>query len=665
MRLSRRQGLQLMLGAAQTVFLGAAGRAPDGAVATSDAYSQTVLGLSGLVAYWRLGQDRVGTGLQDASGNGHDGSYPAAPASFGATELAGAIAVSDGEAVDFGATGYGEVAHDVAFELTRGTLSFYFKAAQAAIDHEHRPLTKNVTGNSAGDFGLQLLSGGVLRLLVQNGTDTVELTTPAGIIEAGVEYHVAVMWDEILIWLMLDGRMVHWTRNDILGAGPWDLTQNTAAWQFARGFDGTLADVVLDEVALYDRRLRWDEIDQLSEWARGLAYDPTPETSEEVGTASAIATALQNNVAPGYHILVQPGTYDFASVGAFTVSGSGAKRRPCVLRARGGAGTVTLQNFEPTLTGRWVVFADMTMQQCENEFNGRYLRMTRILADDLSGANGSDSIANGWMEECKGMFCRVDHCELTDPVNTNPGIMIHLRIDPVTHLEGYGWLVDHNYCHDVLGGTGGREFFAPGQNPDDGLLDMAETVYRNYGENQTSDREFITTKSSLHLYYGNTWLKSFDSDPGENYHRQGSRCWHESEWYEVRTRVLGADNVLIGCHTTEDIRLHTANVTMADQKSGSYSGSPYPQCQDNMLIGVTTGGGGEEILIGFHNTSIGDLHVLRAEAHDCEGVTVDTGWADDTVQSGTAPVPYTAAVKLTTSDVGPSAVDPLVPPGWI
>ena len=81
------------------------------------------------------------------------------------------------------------------------------------------------------------------------------------------------------------------------------------------------------------------------------------------------------------------------------------------------------------------------------------------------------------------------------------------------------------------------------------------------------------------------------------------------------------------------------------------------------LVGVTVGGGAQ-VLIGFHSTSIGDLHVRRARAHACQNVTVNGSWADNTVQSGIAPVPYTAAVKLTTSNVGRSAADPLVPSGW-
>lgn len=656
-----------MLGAAQTVFLGAAGCATDGAVATSDAYAQTVLGLPGLVAYWRLGQDRVQTGLRDASGNGHDGSYPTAPASFGASELAGAINTSDGEAVDFGATGYGEVAHDAAFELARGTLSFYFKATQTAIDNEHRLWNKNVTGNNAGDIAFRLVSGGGIRAFFQDGSTTEGVETPAGVIEAGVEYHVAIMWDEISVWLMLDGRMVDWMRNDL--AFHWDLTANSAAWQFGQDFDGSLADVVLDEVVLYNRRLTWAEIDTLSEWARGLAYPTTPETSEMVTSTAELSTAI-DGAGPGHHIILADSGSPYTGL-TKTIDESGAKRRPIVIRPET-PGAVTLQDCQLDVEGSWIVFADLHIPQCQIFARGgsHHCRVTRCTSDDLEGPGGAASFEDGFTRY-RGHFWRFDHNDVSH--EQTHSMSTPFPLDP--RDEGGGtplWarfgLYDHNYCHDFADVSGDREAYlvASSGASGDPIALVGGTFYRNYNTRLDNDEENVSIKSSLHLFIECT--EEAGAQNNNNYHRQSKLCWVEQCWFETDMRILGYDTVYIGCHHDDDTEIWMGSISRDDWEAG-LSSSHYPAAEELLMIGCTTGSG-DELRVGLAGSSSwdDDGHIIRNPVfRECGTVNVvNASRVEGLVETGagTAPIPYTAAVKLTTADVGPGADDPLVPPGY-
>lgn len=106
-------------------------------------------------------------------------------------------------------------------------------------------------------------------------------------IEAGTEYHVVVMWDELAVWLVLDGRVLTWSM-----AHQGGLTGNTDPWEFGRTFwNSTDSDVTIDEVALFDRRLTWPEIDLLSQYVRGIGYDPGAMSDTVVSTVGGIEAA--------------------------------------------------------------------------------------------------------------------------------------------------------------------------------------------------------------------------------------------------------------------------------------------------------------------------------------------------------------------------------------
>ena len=216
----------------------------------SDAFSETITGISNLVAYWRLGDTSTAL-LLDSSGNGRNGTYPETPTAFSAAGLT--WQASDSKAVNFGGAGYGQVAHHASFATARGTLCGYFKVNSLAA--------ARTFVNKGTSFVLQALTTGALQLTVGSTT----IASVAGIIETGVEYHIAVMWDQVAIWLVLDGRVVVWSRLHTAG-----LTSNSSAWQFARTTAGANSTVQADEIALYSRRL------DLGRARRGQRVHPRP-----------------------------------------------------------------------------------------------------------------------------------------------------------------------------------------------------------------------------------------------------------------------------------------------------------------------------------------------------------------------------------------------------
>lgn len=632
-----------------------------------DAYAAAVAGIGGLVAYWRLGETTAGT-LLDSSGNGHHGSYGGSP-TFAAPGLTAPWQASDGRALDFAGMGHGTVAHGVTLAPARGTLGFYARPSATALAGAHFWVSKDADGTGANQLTVYALSDGTLRARFQDGGAlTVQLDSHPGVIEAGVEYHVVVMWDELAVWLVLDGRVLTWSM-----AHQGGLTGNTDPWQFGRTFwNSTDSDVTIDEVALFDRRLTWPEIDLLSEYVRGIGYDPGAMSDTLVSTVGGIEAALAA-AGPGERILVADGTYD--GVGPLTLSNSGAKWSPIVLAPQNPGG-VTFTNAFITLRNRWFVIDGINLNGSQSRPRAsdcRYWRVTRSTTTDLSGPNGGTTTNDGFMSSIYGCFGRSDHHALQHAPTSEIGIIHHIRVEQSGDLAGNDALLgSYNlFDHCAVGPIDGsanntREFLAIGANPIDGRQWMGTTCYRNRGVQQLSDREYVSVKSSGNLFIGNTWYGPVNPSPGENYHRHGGYSWCESEWYEIRTRILGARSVYIGCHATEDVRFWTGDIAFENWNAGEVldqSSANYPQCWENVVVGCTLGGSAVIYVGAFVGTAREEI-VTGTILYDCPAATIDGTWSTGTVESPTAPVPYTAAIELSPADVGPGAADPLVPPGW-
>lgn len=629
-----------------------------GGTPPDDDYAAVVTGLAGggPVAYWRLGDTAAAT-LADATVNNYDGSYPVAPLAFGAPSLT--WQGSDGRAVNFGGNGYGQVAHNAAFATARGTLCGYFTANTLTAGR--------VFVNKGTGFVLQALANGTLQLIMGGAT----LSSAAGVIEAGVEYHIAVMWDQVAVWLVLDGRVLVWSRAHTTG-----LTGNAAAWQFARSTGGANQNIQADEIAFFDRRLSWAELDEVSEFIRGLPYDPTPETSEIVDTVGELDAALDTGgAAAGHHILVGPGTYTNLNV-TIPAARSGLKRRPIVVRPQNGVGTATLANPTITFNGpRWIVFDGFNMTSPTFNFGDdttRYIRCTRNTVDTV----------NGDVFNAQGMFCRFDHNDMSD-MQTTAQTHFFKIVPAVGSARCHYNLADHNYLHDTISiGNNAHEVFTLGTATPHHNVFVAFTLYRNLLDNTGAEGEIISTKSKGNIYIGNTNIDQLQRPYPTYIGRHGPQTWIESEWMEdlgtntaqvnagSGARIIGGDNVVIGCHVLRAaIRLWMGDVTEAAYAAGADTNDPaiaggYPACHNCLIIGCTRAADGKSWIIIGHSAQLANtVDVTDTEIDETPDIIHNAANTNGITTSPTARIPFTPAVRLTTANVGPAAADPLVPTG--
>lgn len=618
---------------------------PELIITYTDAYATVITGVSGLTAYWRLGDTSAAT-LADSSGNGYNGSYPIAPAAFQDSPLT--WQTSDGKAVDFGGTGYGQVCHNAAFATARGTLGGYFKANSLAA--------AQTFVNKGSGFVLQTLANGTLQLTIGSTT----ISSVSGMIEAGVEYHIAVAWDQVAIWLLLDGRVMTWSRGHTAG-----LTGNSSNWQFGRTTGGANSNVRADEIAVFNRRISWEELWKVSEHIAGVPYNPTPETSQTVNSAAALDTALETGgSAPGHHILVAPGTYTNLNA-TMPAARSGLKRRPIVVRPQNGPGTATLANPNIVVQGRWVVFDGFNITGAPTagvggfvfEAGSRYVRATRCVATQM----------DTFFARMSGQFVRVDHNDVSDIIGTSNARALSVSPNGTNTQANYA-LMDHNYLHDTVNlGGNGIEAIGYGATTGDHNRPVYTVTYRNLFDNFQSDGELTSIKSLGNVLIKNT-VENCNGRSLTYGGRHGPQTWHESEWWEeVGTgsqnsgvRMLSRDNVIIGCHVLSG----RASVRTGTELEANYAGG-YPAAIDNLIIGCTVDiPNGGEFVVGYAGSAAHDVEVEDTQIDASPDVTVNSSLALNTITSPTARIPFTAAVKLTTSDVGRLASDPMVPVGY-
>jgi hypothetical protein len=610
--------------------------------AMMDAYASVVAGVPGLVAYWRLG-DTAAAVLADASGHGRDGSYPAPPAAFGAPRLTWDAA--DGRATNFGGAGFGQVAHSDAFALPRGTLSFYFKLNSL-------PSTQTLVSKGAG-FRLQVLVGGLLKLII--GSTEFEMRNYAvPPIVVGTEYHVAVQWGVKRVRLYLDGRQVVWGmkhQSGLTGSDPW---------QIARSPIGNLADVVLDEVALWSRELSRAELDALSEYIRGLPYDPTPESSEVVSSAAALETAV-NNAAPGHHILVVDGTY---SLGTRIFTASGVKRRPIVIRPQNSRGNVAFTSPLIHMNGSWLVLANifMTSPRIRSD-GGHYNRVTRCRFRTIN----SQCID---VQPTMGNFWRIDHCDHSDYTPGNNRIFYRNGSSSLTNGYGKAVLIDHLYAHNCIipsgQGGGANEIIAIGTTSHNALTSYpASTVERCLftDVNIDGEGEIVHGKANDTVWDRLTFLNCASMYMSL---RGGWHCQVVSVWFENiggssgGFNAWGPDHYIAGCRfASSAARVAPGGDTTLDARIAG--GAGYPHALDTQIIGCV---GNFSVGTIWNNRTPADFPATNTRIEACTG-TITFGEHTGTTQSETADEPFTAAVKLTSSDVGMAADDPLVPDGWL
>ena len=279
-----------MLGVSQAVLLGAAGRPK------SD-YALTVSGIPGLLAYWRFSST---SGLIDAASGQRHGTYdgtaslvPGLPAgSDAATHMAGNVAAT--------------VPHDPGLLLPAFTLSFWVQLVETPTDSNWYFITKDGSGLFDGDFGIRFTPELDLNARFQ----TVQGATAPGVtfgVDLGVPYHVVVTAGTHGLAMWVDGRLAG---TDDSYTGGW--TGNAQPLHFAgTAFNSFLANVILDEAALYSRVLGNSEIIALSQRTDPpLAFG---DSHQVLGGSTAVLDVVANDAWVGrrealvVQIVTQPG----------------------------------------------------------------------------------------------------------------------------------------------------------------------------------------------------------------------------------------------------------------------------------------------------------------------------------------------------------------------
>jgi hypothetical protein len=146
-------------------------------------------------------------------------------------------------------------------------------------------------------------------------------------------------------------------------------------------------------------------------------------------------------------------------------------------------------------------------------------------------------------------------------------------------------------------------------------------------------------------------------------------CWFEAM---ARPRIFGRDNMIIGNRFigNVDIYISCGNATTEQMIAGTAPIDSYARCANNRVIGNRMGSG--HIVVGtIAGTTVPDEsalnNVLEANTRDSGGnahTLVDSvnGFSPaqaNTTVNPTTSEPFVAAVKLTPSDVGLNAPDPL------
>ena len=492
--------------------------------------------------------------------------------------------------MNFGGSGFGQVSHNAVFAEARGTLCGYFMA---------NSLASAVTfANKGTGFVLQVLANGTLQLTIGSTT----LASVPGMIEAGVEYHIAICWDQVAVFLLCDGRVVSWGREHTAG-----LTGNSSNWQFGRTTSGTNSNVRADEIAFYNRRLSWEQLWKLSEHIAGLPYNPTPETSQVVSSNAALITALTTGgSAPGHHILVAPGAYTNLNA-TIPATRSGLKRRPIVVRPQT-PGTVTMNGRNITFNNRWMVFDGLnsTNGQYVISSSARYLRFTRHTLQMTSGSH---------CFSMHGRYCRFDHNDISNVLVSNRPYHIDPN-DGGAGNNGYYNLIDHACTRDspahINNGGPGFGLGTSGADRDFFIITM---MYRNLFKDYFVDDEVVTTKSKGNIFIKNTVdCPGGGSDGGGGVRypgRLGYLSWAESEWWEhIGTNsgnsgagFFGADNVLVGCHLNGGRgAFRTGNIEVEDYV-GFFASDPVPACFNSLIIGQTVAAGTLGFIVGHQSSA--------------------------------------------------------------
>jgi hypothetical protein len=382
-------------------------------------------------------------------------------------------------------------------------------------------------------------------------------------------------------------------------------------------------------------------------------FVPSDADSVVISSMSALATAV-NNAPPGRQILIAPGTY---SGDTLAFDGNGADGDPIVVRPQNGLGTVTINSARWTYDAgsSHIVLSSLFFNGPRITFQGSFNRITRCRFRQINTECViPDVLTNS----------RIDHCDFSDYISSSGDrICIRFRNGPVGARTTRRILVDYCYFHDINTTSGvTNPILVPQASMANACTANAEIVidhclFENIdraGSNQDVDIKCSGVKVRFCSFVGggNSYLQM----------RKGNNCEFRSNWFEnVSSRPIGifGDN-----HLVIGNRIVGAGNTMwicsGDEPALACNTAGYAPATNCRVIGNIVDG---DLDVGRHfdgltKTDPAENNMIEAHTGTIDTST-DSAWHTGTVTNPTASEPYVAAVKLTATDVGLNAADPL------
>jgi Chondroitinase B len=386
-----------------------------------------------------------------------------------------------------------------------------------------------------------------------------------------------------------------------------------------------------------------------------------------VASMAALANAV-NTAPPGRNILIAPGVYNGLTQ---TFNRNGTQANPIVIRPRDGLGTVTINTPRWTLadSSSWLVFEKLYFTAARNTIMGSHNRISRCRFRNI---NVDSSLVINTDSSGGARDCRVDHCDFGDFRAPVPAI--HIRPGPFRNGTAARVLIDYCYFHDHLQSTNVIYSFASPASID---LPRGQTIILDHClfHNINASGEYTIIKIG-------GWITRFCTFTNMNGYLQSRSaancelrsCWFEGSSHEA-TKWFGPGHLLIGNRLAGNINLWVpcGNGAFADIKAGTVPINRYAPSTNCLIIGNRMGSG--NIIVGefwsnnpapgasvrANNNSLqantrdggGNAHLLLSTKHGLTPPHTNTTVSGSTSQS------FVPAVKLTATDVGLNAPDPL------
>ncbi len=387
--------------------------------------------------------------------------------------------------------------------------------------------------------------------------------------------------------------------------------------------------------------------------------------ADTVVVSSMAALEMAVAAAPaGRQILVAPGTYGVSTI---SLHGNGAEDKPVVIRPENGLGTVIINeprwNFSDNSS--WLVVKEFYFGGSRIVLQGDHNRISRCRFRNI---NVRASIVTQAARDC-----RIDHCDFSDL--TNHVSCIHIRPEHFAKGTARKLLIDYCNFHDLtITGKGKSEtviqtFASPAwiNLPRGSTVIVDHCLFENCNFPNTG--EIIVMKIGGYTVRFSTFVNI-----GEylEFRAAGNgeirSCWFENNGGAIK--AFGPNHLIIGNRfVNEDLWIASGNGDWENDRLSGNNIGRYAPATNNLVVGNQFDGNSVMHVGGYWPGGTTPPQSVPADGNTIEATTpesavvLDPTSQTDTTVNPTTTVPYTSAVKLTASDVGLNALDPLCASG--